>query len=81
MHLIYEALKKTGRQHRRRQPWSKSSRECIGRARAARSRSIPRPATSYNPIYMRKVKKVEGELYNVEFATFEAVKDPGKTRK
>jgi branched-chain amino acid transport system substrate-binding protein len=24
---------------------------------------------------------VDGELYNVEFATFEAVKDPGKTSK
>jgi branched-chain amino acid transport system substrate-binding protein len=29
-------------------------------------------------IYVRKVEKVDGELYNVEFATFEAVKDPGK---
>ena len=32
-------------------------------------------------IYIREVKKVDGELYNVEFATFEAVKDPGKTKK
>ena len=32
-------------------------------------------------IYIRKVKKVDGELYNIEFATFEAVKDPGKTSK
>ena len=30
---------------------------------------------------MRKVGKVDGELYNVEFQTFEAVKDPGKTKK
>src|SRR6201987_2005226 len=28
-------------------------------------------------IYIRKVEKVDGELYNVEFATFEAVKDSG----
>ena len=28
-----------------------------------------------------KVEKVDGELYNVEFATFEAVKDSGKTKK
>ena len=27
------------------------------------------------------VEKVDGELYNVEFATFEAVKDPGKVKK
>ncbi|MEA2863971.1 MAG: branched-chain amino acid transport system substrate-binding protein, partial [Bradyrhizobium sp.] len=32
-------------------------------------------------IYIRKVEKVDGELYNVEFQTFEAVKDPGKTKK
>jgi branched-chain amino acid transport system substrate-binding protein len=32
-------------------------------------------------IYIRKVEKVDGELYNIEFATFEAVKDPGKTSK
>jgi branched-chain amino acid transport system substrate-binding protein len=29
-------------------------------------------------IYIRRVERVEGELYNVEFATFEAVRDPGK---
>jgi branched-chain amino acid transport system substrate-binding protein len=32
-------------------------------------------------VYVRKVEKVAGELYNVEFATFEAVKDSGKTKK
>jgi branched-chain amino acid transport system substrate-binding protein len=32
-------------------------------------------------IYIRKVEKVDGELHNVEFATFEAVKDAGKTKK
>ena len=32
-------------------------------------------------VYIREVKKVDGELYNVEFATFDAVKDPGKTKK
>ena len=35
----------------------------------ARSRSIRS---------IRKVEKKNGELYNVEFATVEAVKDPGK---
>jgi len=32
-------------------------------------------------IYIRKVEKVGNELYNVEFATFEAVKDPAKAAK
>ena len=31
-------------------------------------------------IYIRKVEKVDGELYNVEFATFEAVKDSARPR-
>jgi branched-chain amino acid transport system substrate-binding protein len=30
-------------------------------------------------IYIRKVEKVSGELYSMEFATYEAVKDPMKT--
>jgi branched-chain amino acid transport system substrate-binding protein len=32
-------------------------------------------------VYIRKVEKKGGELYNVEFATFEAVKDPVKAAK
>jgi len=32
-------------------------------------------------IYIRKVEKRDGELYNIEFQTFDAVKDPGKTSK
>jgi len=32
-------------------------------------------------IYIRKVEKKGGELYNVEFATFDAVKDPAKVKK
>jgi branched-chain amino acid transport system substrate-binding protein len=32
-------------------------------------------------IYMRKVERVDGELYNVEFETFPDVKDPGKAKK
>jgi branched-chain amino acid transport system substrate-binding protein len=31
--------------------------------------------------YIRRVERVNGELYNVEFATFEAVKDPVKLAK
>ena len=29
-------------------------------------------------IYIRKTERVDGELYNVEFETLPAVKDPGK---
>ena len=32
-------------------------------------------------IYIRRVEKKDGELYNVEFDTFEAVKDPAKEAK
>jgi branched-chain amino acid transport system substrate-binding protein len=30
---------------------------------------------------MRKVEKKNGQLYNVEFQTFEAVKDPAKAAR
>jgi branched-chain amino acid transport system substrate-binding protein len=32
-------------------------------------------------IYLRKVERVNGELYNVEMQTFPAVKDPMKTAR
>ena len=32
-------------------------------------------------VYIRKVEKVGGVLQNVEFARYEAVKDPGKSAK
>ena len=32
-------------------------------------------------IYIGKIEKVDGELYNVEFAKFDAVKDPLKMKK
>ena len=32
------------------------------------------------PVYMRKVEKVDGQLYNVEFETFPAVKDPARVK-
>jgi branched-chain amino acid transport system substrate-binding protein len=31
-------------------------------------------------IYIRRVEKKDGQLYNVEFETLKDVKDPGKTR-
>jgi branched-chain amino acid transport system substrate-binding protein len=29
-----------------------------------------------NNIYIRRVEKINGQLYNTEFATYEAVKNP-----
>jgi len=77
IHLIYLALKKTG---------GNSSGEALVDAMKGLSWESPRGPISIDPdtrdivqnIYIRKVEKVDGELYNVEFAKFEAVKDPGK---
>jgi branched-chain amino acid transport system substrate-binding protein len=79
MYLIYEALKKTG--------GKTDGDTLIGAMKGMRWES-PRGPMSIDPetrdvvhnIYMRKVEKVNGELHNVEFATFEAVKDPMKKK-
>jgi branched-chain amino acid transport system substrate-binding protein len=80
IHLIYEALKKTG---------GKTDGDALIEAMKGMKWESPRGPISIDPetrdivqnIYIRKVEKVDGELYNVEFATFEAVKDSGKTKK
>jgi branched-chain amino acid transport system substrate-binding protein len=80
IHLIYEALKKTG---------GKADGDSLIAAMKGMKWESPRGPISIDPetrdivqnIYIRKVEKVDGELYNVEFATFEAVKDSGKTKK
>jgi branched-chain amino acid transport system substrate-binding protein len=80
MHLIYEALKKTG---------GKSDGDSLIAAMKGLAWESPRGPISIDPetrdivqnIYVRKVEKKGGELYNVEFATFEAVKDPAKVKK
>jgi len=80
IHLIYEALKKTG---------GKADGDSLIAAMKGMKWESPRGPISIDPetrdivqnIYIRKVEKQDGELYNVEFATFEAVKDPGKTKK
>ena len=80
IHLIYEALKKTG---------GKSDGDALVEAMKGMKWESPRGVISIDPetrdivqnIYIRKVEKVDGELYNVEFATFDAVKDSGKTKK
>jgi branched-chain amino acid transport system substrate-binding protein len=80
MHLIYEALKKTN---------GDVDGDKLLAAMKGMKWESPRGPISIDPdtrdivqnIYIRKVEKVNGELYNVEFATFDAVKDPGKADK
>jgi branched-chain amino acid transport system substrate-binding protein len=79
MHLIYEALKKTG---------GKTDGDALINAMKGMKWESPRGPISIDPetreivqnIYIGKVQKVDGELYNVEFATFDAVKDPLKKK-
>jgi hypothetical protein len=79
MHLIYEALKKTG---------GKTDGDALIEAMKGMKWESPRGPISIDPetrdivqnVYIRKVEKVDGELYNVEFQTFEAVKDPARRR-
>jgi len=80
MHLIYEALKKTD---------GKTDGDALIAAMKGMKWESPRGPISIDPdtrdivqnIYIRKVERKDGELYNVEFATFEAVKDPIKAAK
>jgi branched-chain amino acid transport system substrate-binding protein len=77
MHLIYEALKKTG---------GKTDGDSLINAIKGLAWESPRGPVSIDPqtrdivqnVYIRKVEKKNGQLYNVEFATFPAVKDPVK---
>src|SRR5438067_13202528 len=79
MHLIYEALKKTQ---------GKTDGESLINAMKGMKWESPRGPISIDPdtrdivqnVYIGKVETVDGELYNVEFATFEAVKDPLKKK-
>jgi len=75
MHLIYEALKKTG---------GNTDPEKLLAAMKGMSWESPRGPISIDPntrdivqnIYIRKVEKKDGAPWAIEFATFEAVKDP-----
>jgi branched-chain amino acid transport system substrate-binding protein len=79
MHLIYEALKKTG---------GKTDGEALVAAMKGMKWESPRGPISIDPetrdivqnIYIGKVEKVNGQLYNMQFATFDAVKDPLKAK-
>ena len=78
MALIYEVIAQARRQDRRRQGDGRRSRAGRRRARAARSPSIPQTRDIVQTIYVRRVEKKGGELWNVEFDKFDNVKDPGK---
>jgi branched-chain amino acid transport system substrate-binding protein len=77
MHLIYEALKKTG---------GNTDADTVVNAMKGMSWESPRGPISIDPrtrdivqnVYIRKVEKVGGEPWAVEFDTFPAVKDPLK---
>ncbi|NUU42613.1 ABC transporter substrate-binding protein [Tardiphaga robiniae] len=78
MHLIYEALKKTGG----------ASGAALVTAMKGMAWESPRGPVAIDPdtrdivqnVYVRKVEKVNGEPYNVEFDVVQAVKDPGKNK-
>ena len=79
MHLIYETLKKTG---------GKTDGDSLIAAAKGMAWESPRGPISIDPqtrdivqnIYIRKVEKKNGELYNVEFDSVPNVKDPVKAR-
>jgi branched-chain amino acid transport system substrate-binding protein len=79
MHLIYEGLKKT----------NGVGGQALIDAMKGMSWTSPRGPVSIDPqtrdivqnIYVRKVERKDGELYNVEFATIPNVKDPVKAAK
>ena len=80
MHLIYEALKKTG---------GKTDGDGLIAAMKGMRWESPRGTMAIDPetrdivqpIYIRKVEKINGELWNTEFAQFDDVKDPLKAKK
>ncbi|MGA9005835.1 MAG: ABC transporter substrate-binding protein [Xanthobacteraceae bacterium] len=78
MHLIYEALKKTG---------GKTDGDSLMAAIKGMAWESPRGPISIdaatrdivNNIYIRKVEKINGQLWSTEFQTFPNVKDPLKS--
>ncbi|MBI2716230.1 MAG: ABC transporter substrate-binding protein [Rhizobiales bacterium] len=79
MHLIYEALKKTK---------GATGGDALIAAMKGLSWVSPRGPMTIDPetreviqnIYIRKVERVDGELYNVEFETIPNFKDPSKLK-
>jgi branched-chain amino acid transport system substrate-binding protein len=78
MHALYEGLKKT----------AGAGGEALVDAMKGLAWTSPRGPMSIDPatrdvvqnVYIRKVERVGGELYNVEFATIPGVKDPSKAK-
>ena len=78
LHLVYEALKKTG---------GNSDGDTLIAAMKGMAWESPRGPISIDPdtrdivsnIYMRKVEKIDGHLWAKEFETFPNVKDPLKS--
>jgi branched-chain amino acid transport system substrate-binding protein len=76
MHLIYEAVQKAG---------PNATGEQLVEAMKGMKWMSPRGPMSIDPatrqpvqnVYLREVKMVNGKPWNIEFATFENVKDPG----
>ncbi len=76
MHLIYEALKKAG---------PNATGEQLVEAMKGMKWTSPRGPMSIDPatrqpiqtVYLREVKMVNGQPWNIEFEKFENVKDPG----
>jgi branched-chain amino acid transport system substrate-binding protein len=76
MHALYEGLKKTNGQ----------GGEALVNAMKGMAWESPRGPMSIDPqtrdvvqnVYIRKVERVDGELYNVEFHTIPNVRDPSK---
>lgn len=79
MHLIYEALKKTG---------GSTDADKLVAAAKDMSWESPRGKVAIDPetrdiintVYINRVENVNGEIRNVEIAKFENVKDPVKAR-
>jgi branched-chain amino acid transport system substrate-binding protein len=77
MHLIYEALKKTE---------GRTDGPALVEAMKGMAWESPRGPMAIDPrtrdvvqdIYIRRVEKVDGALYSVEFETFKAINDPTK---
>ena len=77
MHLIYDALTKTD---------GKTDGDALIGAMKGMAWESPRGPISIDPdtrdvvqnIYLRKVERLNGQLWNTEFATYPAVKDPIK---
>jgi len=77
LHLIYEALKKTG---------GNSDGDALIAAMKGMAFESPRGPISIDPdtrdivsnIYIRKVVKKDGQLWSEEFETYPSVKDPMK---